>query len=1086
MQHLPGRHASLSPAKRALLEHWASGGRSAEDVPIEPRSRTTGPVPLSFLQERQLFLEALTPGTAVNNISVCIRLAGALDLGRLARCAHRILDRHEVLRTSFDIDHGVAVATISPRAAIDVPLEDLELLGAGAFAEAIRSAREHAEKPFDLSRPPLLRIRAYRLSPLDHLLHIVIHHTIGDGWSLGVLLRDLFDGYSAGERGGSAEPSPLPIQYADFAEWQRRSVKSPLLDRQLHYWKSKLAGELPSLELPADRPRPAKQSFRGATRRFRLASGTAEMLKKVGREHQVTPFMILGSAFGTLLSRFSGQEDVLIGMPIAGRPRPETEGMIGAFINTIVLRTDLSGEPTFLELLGRVRDVALDAFAHQELPFEKVVAELRPERDPSRSPIFQAMFNLQNSPIPDLRIPGLSIELIPMDRNTSPVDLTLIMNESPTGLEGAFEYSTDLFDASTIDRLSDSFERLLEDAVGHPERRISKLAIMSEAERRHLVLGLNDTRAEYPREQGVAELFEDQVRRTPGKTALIAGTSELTYGELDSWADRLADELKAAGVGPGVRVGVFTDRSPCLLAALLAVLKAGGAYVPIDPTLPPDRVEFMLKDAGTRALMTEEDRHLTKALEGIVLCPIGEREGVSETQAQISRRADASPARPEDPAYLIYTSGSTGQPKGVIVRRDALVNVLWSMKELIGIRPVDRLLAVTSVSFDIAALELFMPLVAGATVVLADRETTSDRRKLEAEIEGRGITLMQATPSAWRMLLAGEWRGRAQLTALSGGEPLTRDLADQLLGRVGSLWNLYGPTETTVWSSACRIRPGPEPITVGRPIANTQCYILDSRLEPVPPGVTGDLYIGGDGLAIGYLNRPAMTAERFIPDPFAPPEGTGGRLYRTGDRARLRPDGSFQLLGRVDRQVKIHGFRIELAEIEAVLGRHPALSAVAVVPREGAEGGRHLVAYVVPVADAAADPGLLRDFLRSLLPAYMVPAVFVFLKELPLTRAGKIDFKSLPAAAPPSVATACVAPATQLEELLASTVAKVLGVDRVGVEDNFFDLGGGSIQILEVIVRAREMGCSLTPELFFEHQTIRALAHFVERGRRDA
>ena len=717
------------------------------------------------------------------------------------------------------------------------------------------------------------------------------------------------------------------------------------------------------------------------------------------------------------------------------------------------------------------------------MPFEKLVAELRPHRDLSRTPIFQVMFIFQNSPLPSMDIPGLSIQPFMIDRGTAQFDLTLIVTESDEGLDGAFEYNTDLFDPPTIERLSRSFGILLGDAVAQPEKRLSRLTVMSEAERHHLVVELNDTRADYPREMCVQELFEAQVERTPDAVAVVCDRAQITYRDLDSWANRLAADLQDRGVGPDVRVGVYMERSLELVVGLLAVLKAGGAYVPIDPSTPAARVEFILRDADARVLLTEEWLEPSGAANTLVVSRPSDAQLDDWRGAPAIARAKAGP---ENLAYVIYTSGSTGQPKGVLVPHNALVNFLWSMRQLLGLATGDTLLAVSSVSFDIAALELYLPLIVGGTVLLATREMTLDRRRLQEAIVSHGVRAMQATPATWRMMLQGGWRGDSGLMALCGGEPLTPDLADQLLERVGSLWNLYGPTETTVWSAASKVRRGQRPITIGYPIANTQLYVLDAHLQPVPIGAMGELHIGGDGVTRGYLNRPELTGEKFIPNPFIPLAKEGDLLFKTGDRARRLPDDAIELLGRLDNQVKIHGFRIELGEIEAALGQPPRVRAGVVVTRENAAGDKHMVAYFVPAREPAPTAGELRDFLRTLLPAYMVPAVFVPLAELPLTRSGKIDRRALPATDTSGTSPTFTAPRTRLEELLAATYAHVLGVDRVGIHDNFFDLGGGSIQILEIIVRAQADGLTLSPELFFEHQTVAALASFLSRVHDDA
>ncbi|HYU00407.1 MAG TPA: amino acid adenylation domain-containing protein [Gemmatimonadales bacterium] len=1035
---------------------------------LAPRSPDGGVVPLSFVQERQLFLELLDPLTAVNNLAMCVRIEGSLDLARLTLGANRLLARHEALRTSFQTGRGRPGVTIAPSLEIDLGLVDLRAHEPDRLAEAVRLATLEARRPFELDQAPLLRVRTFRLALDSHVLVVVIHHTIADGWSLGVFLRELFSDYR-----GSLPP-PLPIQYADFAAWQRQSLDGPLFERQLSYWKHQLGGELPVLDLPIDRPRPARQTFAGATHRFHVPADLTGAVRALSRRHDATPFMTLVAAFQALLHRWCGQDDILVGTPTAGRTHPETEPLIGAFINTLVLRTDLSGDPSFAEVLSRLRAVALAAYAHQDLPFEKLVAELRPQRDLSRTPIFQVMFILQNTPLPSLQLPELSLQLLPLDRGAAQFDLTLIVTESEDGLEGAFEYNTDLFEASTIERLGGAYQLLLADAIAHPEQRISRLSVMTEVERHYLVSRLNETRADYPRDACVHELFEAQVAQTPDAVAVIAADGTLTYRELDRRAGALALDLRDLGVGPDVRVGVCLERSVDLVPALLAVQKAGGAYVPIDPATPQERALFMLRDAGARVLLTDGPWDPGMS-DGVVVHRVGKANGGGPRRlAQVAYPGVTS----EHLAYVIYTSGSTGEPKGVCIRHRALVNLLWSMRRLLGPKAGDRLLAVTSVSFDIAALELYLPLIAGATVVLASRNMTVNSRKLQDAIAEHGVNLMQATPATWRMMLQGGWLGAPALMALCGGEPLSPELADQLLRRVGSLWNLYGPTETTVWSAASPVRRGQFQITIGLPLANTQLHVLDARLQPVPTGARGELYIGGDGVSPGYVNRPDLTAERFVPNPFGTSAAEGDRLFRTGDWARRLPDGSIEVLGRLDDQVKIHGFRIEPGEIESALRRHPSVCDIAVVARGSASGDKHLVACIVPAREPAPDPRELRAFLRGVLPAYMVPAVFDAVSELPLTPAGKVDRRALAAGVSPS-SPAFVAPRTPAEETLAAIYAQVLGIDRVGIHDNFFDLGGGSIQILEIIVRAQADGLHLTPDAFFEYQTVAELAAFV-------
>ncbi len=1047
-------------------------GDGAPTQRTELRKVEPGVVPLSFVQERQLFLELLDPFTAVNNLAMCMRIDGRLDLEQLERSANQLVARHDVLRMSFQTTKGKPVATIAPSSPIDLGVVDLRDRGPEALTEAVAQAEREAGRPFALDRPPLLRVRTYLVAADAHVLVVVVHHTIADGWSLGIFLNELFSVYQALVTDAFTSPEPLPMQYADFAAWQRGFLDSARIDRQLSYWTEQLGGELPVLDLPIDHPRPTRQTFDGATYRFQLPATLMDQVKTLSKRRDMTPFMTLVAAFQVLLHRFCGQDDILVGTPIAGRTHLETESLIGAFINTLVLRTDVSGDPTFDELLQRVRTVALSAYAHQDLPFEKLVAALRPQRDLSRTPIFQVAVNLQSAPLPSIQVPGLSLQFLPIDRGTAQFDLTLLLTETGDGLDAEFEFNVDLFEWSTIERLAEAFRLILEDAVADPGRRISTLTLMRDAERQHLLYGLNETKVAYPRGQRVHELFEIQAHRTPDAVAIVCNNETMTYEELDHRANELAANLRRLGVGPDMTVGVCLDRSLDLMAALLAVWKVGGAYLPIDPCSPAARTTFMLRDAYARVLLTDGrcDRHAIPETTTIY--------ELNGTLANGQNRVSSEPplqTSSQNRAYVIFTSGSTGEPKGVPVSHQAVVNLLHAFQQLLELDADDRFLAVTSISFDISVLELFLPLITGARVVLATPEMTMDSRKLQDAIAKEQISIMQATPSMWRMMLRGEWPGHAGLVALSGGEPLTTELAERLVDKVGTVWNLYGPTETTVWSSATKIRRGQHPITIGQPIANTQLYVLDDRFRPVPVGVTGQLHIGGAGVSPGYLNRPELTTERFVPNPFAR-GGEPSRMFRTGDRARRLPDGSIQLLGRSDDQVKIHGFRVELGEIEAALSRHPDVREVSAAVRESGADDKSLLAYFVATRDPAPDAADLRAFLRSVLPAYMVPAVFVPLRKLPKTNAGKVDRIALESVSGSEPSAGFAAPSTPLEDTLASIYAQVLGIERVGVLDNFFDLGGGSIQILEIIVHAQGRGLSLTPELFFEHQTVAELA----------
>ncbi|MEO5826654.1 MAG: condensation domain-containing protein, partial [Gemmatimonadales bacterium] len=743
------RTTDLTPARQALLAKWARSGTGG-DVEITATALANGSVPLSFVQERQLFLEALDPGTAVNNLAVCLHMHGALDWQLLEQSTNRIIARHETLRTSFDLGLGRPAARIADQVYVQVGVMDLTdaPMGESRQATALQLAEVEARRPFDLRQAPLFRATAFRLAPDDHVLVIVVHHTVADGWSLGVLLGELFTTYRQLALNPDWQPEPLPIQYRDFAAWQREPRRAPLFEQQLGFWRDQLSGELSVLELPVDHPRPARQTFSGATRRLPLPQALTNGLKEFSRQCDATPFMVLMAGYQALLHRYGGQDDVLVGTPTAGRSRPETHPLIGAFINTLVLRTDFSGNPTFRELVGRGRAAALAAYAHQDLPFEQLVAELRPPRDLSRTPIFQALFIMHNSPLPDLAIPGLSVDLIHLDRGAAQFDLTLTVSESPHGLDTAFEYNRDLFEAATIDRFARSYLLLLEAAVAQPDVRVSALPLMTAAERHHLLVTLNDTAREYPRDLGLHQLIEAQARHTPDRIAVTCGGVEFTYRELDRWADRLADELQARGVGAGERVGVCLERSPDLIVALLAVLKAGAAYVPIDPATPADRVRQLLRGAGAIAVFACDAFEPPTGILRLRVTHPTEPSPPAAGSAPTRRR----PAVTADQlAYVIFTSGSTGQPKGVLVNHAGLVNLLGSLAQRLELGADDVLLALTSITFDIAALELFLPLCVGARVILTTRDEARDPRRLQRAIAEHGVTVVQATPSLWRL-----------------------------------------------------------------------------------------------------------------------------------------------------------------------------------------------------------------------------------------------------------------------------------------------------------------------------------------------
>jgi amino acid adenylation domain-containing protein len=1066
----PGRHAPLSPEQqRALL------ARLLRQKGQQPRT-----FPASAPQQGLWLLQQMDPGSAAYNIPMALRLEGRLDHGLLERALNEIVRRHWVLRTAFDATDQGVVQRVLPFVSFALPVLDLRAVPPAArWREAKRQVDAAARRPFDLGRAPLWWAGSLRLAADEHMVYLIVHHAVFDGWSMGVLVRELAALYGAFATGAPSPLAALPIQYVDFAQWQQDGQLRGEAAPQVAYWREQLRGATATLELPADRPRPARWSFRGGSVPVDLPADLSAALAAFSRQAGVSLFMTLLAGFATLLFRLSRQEDFSLGTPIANRNRSETEGLLGFFVNTLVLRLRPGAGTAFSAFLSDVRQVALDAFAHQDVPFDKLVEELRPERHLALSPLFQVMFALQNAPLA-VALPGLTLSILDLERATARFDLTLEIQQSEAGLRGLLEYATDLFEASSVERWTGHLVQLLGAAVTAPGRPLAELPLLAAAERRQLLASWNETAAEVPR-LCLHQLFERQVERTPEREALRFGDEALTYRELDRRSARLARRLRSAGVGPESRVAVFLERSPALLVALLATLKAGGCYVPLDPTHPRPRLALILEDAEPVLALTESALagRLPAALP--VLCldgPGGEDDAAA---------GGAGPAAaPGNLAYVIFTSGSTGRPKGVQIAHDAMVNFLTAMACRPGLAAGDTLLAVTTLSFDIAGLELFLPLTVGARVVLVPRDVAADGQRLAAALADAGATVLQATPATWRLLLEAGWQGRPGLAALCGGEALPRDLAERLLARGVALWNLYGPTETTVWSAVhpvARVEPQPRTIPIGHPIANTTLHVREAAGEPAPPGVPGELYIGGAGLARGYHRRPDLTAERFVPDPFG--EAPGGRLYRTGDVVRRGADGALEYLGRADHQVKIRGFRIEVQEIEAALARHPAVREAAVVVRERG-GDRGLAAYVVARDGAAPDAAELRALLRETLPEYMVPADVRFLDALPLNPNGKVDRQALPeiesAAAPAAAAPA--APADALEALIADVWAQVLDGGPPGPHDNLFDRGAHSLLATRVATRlGRELSVDLPVRKIFELPTIAQLAAEVRRLR---
>jgi len=1046
--------------------------------PIVPVPRTM-PLPLSFSQQRMWFVQQLAPEATAYNLLFVSRQRGALKIPILREVIDLLSRRHESFRTTFAMTGAGLVQRIARWQSPHLVEIDLRRLPKEQREqEARRLAQEEGARPFDLERGPLARISVVTLDQDDHLLLLNLHHIVGDQWSFGILGRDFAAYYNALSQDLPVPESPLPVQYADYAVWQRRCLTDETLKGQEDYWVRTLA-ELQVLYLPTDFPRPTTQTFRGAFCSVEFPQHLIEKLKEFSADHHVTSFMTMLACFHLLLSRYSGQTDVAVGSPIANRTQTTMEQLIGTFVNTLVLRLDVSGNPTFSQLVERVKEVALGAFANQDYPFDRLVDTLQVVRDPSMAPLIQVLFNMVNAPIGDIQLFGLKWEPFEVDPGTAQFDLSLTV-ELDVAKKAYLTFNTDLFRRETAERFLRHYVTLLQNALTDPAARLSQIAMLSKTERMRLLEDFNRTAAEYPSTQCFPELFEAQVQQTPDAIALSAEGRTITYRALNARANRTARFLRRMGVGPQTVVGLCLERSIELVTALLGILKAGGTYVPLDPHYPRDRVRFMVEDSGASLVVTMaglEDRFIGLSCQII---------NVDQEEECLLRETDhdlPAAATAQDLAYILYTSGSTGQPKGVEIRHRSLVNFLWSMKREPGCFAQDVMLSVTTLSFDIAGLELYLPLLAGARVEIASRAVTMDGKRLVHCLERVQPTLMQATPATWRLLLEAGWSGSPSLTALCGGEGLAADLAARLRGRVKALWNMYGPTETTIWSTIDLVDPDHSEISIGRPIANTEIYVLDAEMQPVPIGVSGELFIGGDGLARGYCRRSDLTRDRFVRHPFsADPEA---RLYRTGDIARYREDGRLVHMGRLDNQVKIRGFRIELGEVESALSRHPKIRQVVVTAREDQYGLKQLAAYLVPEEGASPGAEELRSYVRALLPDYMVPSFFVALEKLPLTANKKVDVRALPAPATHghSDGTKYVAPRSGMELQLAALWQQVLEVQDVGIHDNFFDLGGHSLKAAQLFFQLEVVfGKQLPLATLFQAPTIAELAAVLTRA----
>ncbi len=1092
------RLAGLSPQKRELLLRRL-GRAEAPAAPISaiPRlPRTPGisaTYPVSFSQLREWILDRLEPGSPAYNIPGNMRVQGPLSVPVLERSIREIVRRHESLRTTFAAGpEGEPLQIVSPEVRMALPVIDLS-----GLPEEVREReldrRLYAEvnTGFDLAAGPLLRATVVRLRPADHAVLFTVHHIVSDGWSMGILTHELGALYQAFAAGAPSPLPELPIQYPDFAAWQRLRLEGEVLEEQLSYWRRQLAGMPPRLDLPADRPRPPVRSGRGASILLVLPDAVVGPLAILAQEEGASLFMALLALFQTLLSRLSGEDDVPVGTYSGNRGRAELEDLIGFFINTLVLRTDLAGEPSFRELLLRVREVTLGAYGHQDIPFERLLDLLQPPRDPSRTPLFQSMLVLQNFPRVATGVaPGVHLETMSVAGEKANFDLTLWLGEMPEGVVGAAEYATDLFEAATIERMTAWLRGLAEAVVADPERPVGSLPLLRPAERAQILEVWSQGEQPTGAEEGeplLHTLVADQVVRSPGAVAVEGGDGvRLTYAELAERASSLARHLRTLGVGPESRVALAVERSPEMLVGMLAVLEACGAYLPLDPAWPADRLAFMLEDAGASVLLTQE-RLVGRFAAGatrVVLLDGREREG--------DGRGAVGEGAPENAAYVIYTSGSTGRPKGVVVSHRSIASYTRSALARYAIGPADRVLQFASVSFDTSAEEIYPALAAGATLVLRPDDMAVAIPHFVRELDRLGITVLDLPTAFWHELVAGleaedlQLPPRLRLVILGGEEALADRLAAWRwrTGPSVRLVNTYGPTEATIVATH-RDLAGVDAaagVPIGRPIPGARVYVVDRSFEPVPPGVPGELLLGGVGLARGYLGRPDVTAERFVPDPFG--GAPGARLYRTGDLARFRRDGDLMFGGRADRQVKLRGYRIEPGEIEAALRQHPALHDAAVDLR-GAGDDKRLIAWVV-AREGTEAPGSpeLRAFLRERLPEPMLPAVFVPLAALPITPGGKVDRRTLaePTGTRPDLQAGYVEPGTVLERTVAGIFQELLRVDRVGLHDNFFDLGGHSLLVVRAHQKLREaLGRDLSVVDLFRFPTVAALARHLGR-----
>lgn len=1129
MSNINQKLANLSLEQRALLERKLQQKNKTSRQQKIPRRGDRNLVPLSWAQERLWFLARLEGASATYNVSQAVRIAGNLNIDALKEALSTIISRHEVLRTSFPLVNDTPQQFIHPEVAIAIEIVNLQQHSSEKRHTLLEEiARQEATTPFNLEKVPLIRCKLIQLETAEYVLFLTMHHIISDGWSVGVFIKELSSLYQA-ICGGKSSPLPkLPIQYADFTLWQRKWLSEEVIETQLNYWKEQLADAPELLQLPTDRSRPNAQTYQGNTQAFTLDANLTQKLQVLSRKSGTTIFMTLYAAFATLLYRYSGQNDIVIGSPIANRNRREIEDLIGFFVNNLVLRTRFTDNLSFKDLLAQVKETTLQAYKNQDVPFERVVEALQPQRSLSHSPLFQVLFVLQNTPVGEVELPDLTLSDFHLERKVSRFDLSLAMAETDSGLVGEWQYSTDLFDRNTIERLTTHFQNLLKAIADNPSQTVDELTLLSEPERQKLLIKWNDTATNYPQDKSIHKLFEEQVAKTPNAVAVVFEEQQLTYQQLNQQANQLVHYLQKLGVKPETLVGICLERSLEMVVGLLGILKAGGAYVPLDPNYPQDRLSYMLADSQVEVLLTEEKLKASLPLERCdpayhkgITSPSGasgqtprrrqaqgnadqERESASRQRSQLvcldsdwEQIAQQSQENldleitADNLAYVIYTSGSTGVPKGVPIEHRGVVRLVKETNYA-SFTSDEIFLQLAPISFDASTFEIWGSLLNGAKLVVMCAHTPTLSEIAQA-IAKHQITTLWLTAALFHLMVEQQLdKLKSIRQLLAGGDVLSpTHVAKAIKSLPGCrLINGYGPTENTTFTCCYTVEELTEitTIPIGRPISNTQVYILDSQLQPVPIGVSGELYIGGDGLARGYLNLPELTKERFISIPPTPLNkggvkgwGIKDRLYKTGDLARYLTDGNIEFLGRIDRQVKIQGFRIELGEIEAVLNTHPQVKQSAVIVTEDSSGDKHLVSYVAGDRQSLTVKQL-REFLKQKLPEYMLPNAFVILDALPITANGKLDRKALPAPDGVSQSDESIAPRTLSEEIIANVFALVLDMENVGVDDDFFEWGGNSLQAVKLVsIISKETGCDISIRQIFEHSTVAQLATVLDR-----